>query len=127
MNRLVLLVATLFAVALTFAFPSGAVVHEIVAQWCSGHPELEPPGLADPSESNFARPLIASGAATIVPNFDGLGHTLIRFDFDKPSLKIVSAGAPVPLFGDTWITPWTTDDNFAAFQNCPGFVGGSLP
>ncbi len=24
-----------------------------------------------------------------------------------------------------WITPWQTDDDFPAVQNCPGCVGGS--
>ena len=35
--------------------PAHATVHEIVAQWCSGHEELGPPGISDPSKNNFAR------------------------------------------------------------------------
>jgi len=127
MKRLALAMAAVGASALTFALPSGAVVHEIVGQWCSGRAPLDPPGIADPSKSNFARPLLAAGVASIVPNFDGLGNNLVQFNFDHPAIKIVSAGAPVPLFGNLWITPWTTDDDFPAFKNCPGYVGGSLP
>ena len=43
------------------AAPASATVHEIVAQWCSGHDELGPPGISDPNKPNFARPLIANG------------------------------------------------------------------
>lgn len=127
MRRLALLLAIAGAVSLTFVMPSGATVHEIVGQWCSGRDALEPRGISDPSKPNFARPLTASGVATIVPNFDGLGNTLVQFDFDHPAIKVVSAGAPVELFPGLWITPWTTDDDFAAFRNCPGYVGGSGP
>ena len=125
--RLALVIATAAIAAMAFAMPSGATVHEIIAQWCSGHEAKAPPGISDMSKPNFARPLFASGVATPVPNFDGLGNTLIQFNFDHPAIKVVSAGAPVPLFPGTWITPWTTDDDFPAFQNCPGYVGGSGP
>jgi hypothetical protein len=50
--------------------PAHAVVHEIVAAYCSGGDHgaidgngfLEPPGLSDPNKKNFARPVIANGA-----------------------------------------------------------------
>lgn len=116
--KFALAVATAGTALLVFAMPSGAVVHEIVGQWCSGQGELEPPGLFDPTKKNFAQPLFASGIATRVVNGAGAGTVLIQFNFDHPALKIVSAGAPVPLFGNVWITPWTTDDDFPAFRNC---------
>jgi len=51
------------------ATPSGAVIHEQVAAYCSGGghgvitatAELEPPGIADPTKQNFARPVVANG------------------------------------------------------------------
>jgi hypothetical protein len=127
MKKLALALATSATVVLAFAVPSGATVHEIIGQWCSGRAPLEPAGISDPSKPNFARPLFASGVATFVSNFDGLGNDLIRFNFDHPAIKVVSAGAPVPLAGNLWITPWSTDDDFPAFANCPGYVGGSFP
>jgi len=121
------LAAVAAASSFVFALPSGATVHEIVAQWCSGQGDLAPPGITDATKPNFARPLFASGVATRVPNGAGPGTVLIQFNFDHPAIKVVSAGAPVPLFGNVWITPWTTNDDFPAFQHCPGYVGGSGP
>jgi hypothetical protein len=130
--RFVLALAAAAAALLVSALPSSATVHEIVGQWCSGQPELEPRGISDPTKGNFARPLFASGVATFVPLFDGQNN-LIQFDFDHPAAKIDSAGfnfllgdAP-PGQPDLYITAWTTDDDFAAFRNCPGYVGGGLP
>jgi hypothetical protein len=45
---------------------------------------------------------------------------LIQFNFDHPAIKVVSAGAPVPLFGNVLDHAWTTNDDFPAFQHCPG-------
>ena len=125
--RLTLAVVAIAAASFMYALPSGATVHEIVAQWCSGQDELAPPGISDATKPNFARPLFASGVATRVPNGAGPGTVLVQFNFDHPAIKVVSAGAPVPLFGNVWITPWTTNDDFPAFQHCPGYVGGSGP
>ncbi len=52
---------------------ANAVVHEIVAAYCSGggvgaigeDGHLEPAGLSDMSKSSFARPVIASGAVDL--------------------------------------------------------------
>ena len=126
--RFAVVVATAATATLAwFALPSGATVHEIIGQWCSGHPELAPPGISNDQKPNFARPLFASGVATFVPNFDGMGNNLIRFNFDKPQVKVVSAGFNAPLGPGLFITAWRTDDDFAAFQHCPGYVGGSFP
>lgn len=56
-----------------FPAPAGAVIHEIVAAYCSGGGhgaiaatgELEPPGLVDMTKKNFARPVLANGAVDI--------------------------------------------------------------
>jgi hypothetical protein len=125
--RIAIAVAAAAAACSLFALPSGATVHEIIAQWCSGQAELAPPGISDPTQTNFARPLFASGVATRVVDGAGPGTVLVQFNFDHPAIKVVSAGPPVLLFGNVWITPWTTDDDFAAFQHCPGYVGGSGP
>ena len=125
--RLTLTTAAAVAAFSAMAVPSGATVHEIIGQWCAGKGDLAPPGISDDSKPNFARPLFASGVATPVPGGAGPGTVLIQFNFDHPAIKVVSAGAPVPLFGNVWITPWTTDDDFPAFRNCPGYVGGSGP
>jgi hypothetical protein len=65
--------------------PAHAVIHEIVAAYCSGGDhgiitasgELEPPPIADPSKETFARPVIASGAVD-------LGSLTVT---DKPNAK----------------------------------------
>ena len=113
--------------ALAFALPSGATVHEIIGQWCSGQEPLGPAGISDPTKSNFARPLFASGVATFVPNFDGQGNNLVQFNFDHPAIKVVSLGFNLQIGPGLFITAWTTDDEFPAFRNCPGYVGGSAP
>jgi hypothetical protein len=125
--RFAVAVATAAVGFLMSAVPSSATVHEIVGQWCAGQGELAPPGISDPTKANFAQPLFASGVATFVPNFDGQGNNLIRFNFNHPAIKVVSAGFNFQLAPGLFITAWTTDDDFAAFQHCPGFVGGSLP
>ena len=123
------LVAAAAVVAVVLAAPAQATVHEIVAQWCAGQGALEPAGISDPTKANFARPLIASGVATIVPGYAGPGTALVQFNFDHPAIKVVPTGAIVPLFpGATiFITQWTTDDDFAAFQHCPGYVTTTEP
>ena len=53
--------------------PAHAVIHEIVAAYCSGGDhgvitaagELEPPPIADMTKQTFARPVIASGAVDL--------------------------------------------------------------
>ena len=73
MNRTV----KLFAIAATACgitvavapLPASAVIHEQVAAYCSGGGhgvitdtgELEPPGIADPTQRNFGQPVIANG------------------------------------------------------------------
>jgi hypothetical protein len=127
-RRVGLLLALAAAAVTALAPPAGATVHEIVAQWCSGQGPLEPKGISDPAKSNFARPLIASGVATIVagPAPDTI---LVQFNFDHPAIKVVPTGNIVPLFpgAPIFITQWTTDDDFAAFRNCPGYVSHTEP
>ena len=123
------LVSAAAAVAIVLAAPAQATVHEIVAQWCAGQGALEPRGISDPTKANFARPLIANGVATIVPDGAGPGTVLVQFDFDHPAIKVVPTGAIVPLFpgAPIFITQWTTDDDFPAFRNCPGYVSTTEP
>ena len=53
--------------------PAQAVIHEIVAAYCSGGDvgtitatgELEPPGIADPSKKNFAAPVAHNGSVDL--------------------------------------------------------------
>ena len=69
----VVIALALSAIPLFRPTPAHAVIHEIVAAYCSGGDhgvitasgELEPPPLSDPSRKNFARPVIASGAVDV--------------------------------------------------------------
>jgi hypothetical protein len=82
-----LIAVSAFTVLPLTSAPAHAVVHEIVAAYCSGGDHgaidgngfLEPPGLSDPSKKNFARPVIANGA--IEGTFPNILIT------DKPAAK----------------------------------------
>jgi hypothetical protein len=121
-----LLTAFVFALGIGVV-PVHATVHEIVAQWCSGHEPLNPPGISEEGSSNFARPLNAAGVVT--SRFDpALGGVLVTFNYDHPAAKVQSSGLIIqigmtedgtPIFLDV---P-EPDPNFPAFQRCPRLVG----
>ena len=56
-----------------FAAPAQAAIHEQVAAYCSGGGVgavddagfLEPPGITDPTKSNFAQPVLSDGVVVI--------------------------------------------------------------
>jgi hypothetical protein len=73
------------------AVPAQAVVHEIVAAWCSGQ-ELEPPGISDPTKSNFAGPVNANGFVGAVVFDAGIGGLLVTFNYDHPASKVEGSG-----------------------------------
>lgn len=79
MNRSLLSLSALPLGAMAAAFlvgpsPSDAAIHEMVAAYCSGGGVgviedsgfLEPPGISDPTERNFAQPVVSNGAAVVV-------------------------------------------------------------
>ena len=103
--------------------PAHATVHEIVAQWCSGQPELNPPGISDDEKKNFAQPLNA--AKVVVTIVDPVAMTIfITFDYDHPAVKVQSTGEVIPL-GTTpdgftvLLDEIEPDPDFPAFQHCP--------
>ena len=102
--------------------PAHATVHEIVAQWCSGHEELGPPGVSDPLKKNFARPLQAIGVVLEIR--DEATHTvLITFDYDNPAVKVQSSGVHIPIGVDedgftVLLDLVEPDPDFPAFQQC---------
>ena len=121
--------AALMAVTMMTAPPASATVHEIVAQWCSGHDELGPPGISDPTRRNFAQPLNANGFIGPLVPFDGPAGPglLITFNYDHPAAKVIGTGeffvvgavdgAPLYVEG---IEP---NPAFAAFAHCPRLAG----
>ncbi len=113
----------LVALGLT-ATPSHAVVHEIVGQWCAGRGELEPPGIADPTKPDFARPLQAMGFLGEPVFRDDLGGLLIPFNFNEPAAKVVGTGqfvqiGALPDGTPIFIELIALDPNHPAFQHCP--------
>ena len=83
-----------FAGFAVFPTPAGAAVHEITAAYCSGGGHgtfdgnaIEPPGVATPGATAFAKPVISSGAIT-VPEL---------LTTDAPQVK-VQAGLFAPTF-----------------------------
>ena len=116
-----------FAAAVALAIglstvPVHATVHEIVAQWCSGHEELGPPGISDPEKENFARPLQAAGV--VIEVRDEVAETvLITFDYDHPAVKVQSSGIVIPIGVDeegftVLLDLIEPDPDFPAFQQC---------
>jgi len=102
--------------------PAQATVHEIVAQWCSGHEELGPSGISDPEKKNFARPLQAVGV--VIQVRDEVARTvLITFDYDHPAVKVQSSGIVIPIGVDeegftVLLDLVEPDPDFPAFQQC---------
>jgi hypothetical protein len=116
------IVAAVLAIML-WAVPAEAVVHEIVAAWCSGQ-ELEPPGLSQPGSKNFAQPVNANGfvgEAVFDPTLMGL---LVTFNYDHPASKVQGSGEFLEI-GETpdgvpiFIELVEPDPDFPAFQHCP--------
>jgi hypothetical protein len=105
------------------AEPAHATVHEIVAQWCSGHEELGPAGISDPSKKNFARPLRAAGIVIEIRDEDAK-TVLITFDYDHPAVKVQSSGIIIPIGMDeegftVLLDLIEPNPDFPAFQQCP--------
>jgi hypothetical protein len=116
------LVAGFLAVVL-YAVPAHAVVHEIVAAWCSGQ-ELEPPGISRQGSRNFAQPVNANGFIGEVVPAPSLGGLLVTFNYDHPASKVEGTGVflqigatptEIPIFIEL-VRP---DPDFPAFQRCP--------
>ena len=132
-RRIAVLAVLALALGL-FPAPASATVHEIVGQWCAGRGELLPRGITGGSNAeNFAKPLFASGFASIVAPFDpdGAGAmapgVLIAFDFDHPASKIVSLGFFVQIGSSpdgtpTYVEAFTLDTSHG-FANCARLSG----
>jgi hypothetical protein len=102
--------------------PAYATVHEIVAQWCSGHEELGPRGISDPEKKNFAQPLRAVGVVLEIRD-EATKTVLITFDYDHPAVKVQSSGIHIPIGMDedgftVLLDLVEPDPDFPAFQQC---------
>ncbi|MFL6154441.1 MAG: hypothetical protein ACJ72B_18845 [Ornithinibacter sp.] len=118
----------LFAVVLLPAPPASATIHEIVAAWCSGHGELEPPGIQ--GGKNFAQPVNSNGFVGPTVPFTGSAGPglLITFNYGVSPAKVVGTGVFVVVgqspAGPLYIELVTPDSSFPAFRNCPRFTTG---
>jgi len=102
--------------------PASATIHEIVAQWCAGKGELQPPGIQ--SGKNFAQPVIANGfVGDTVPFRDGF---LIQFNFDVAPAHVIPTGEFIQIGtlngAPLYIAAIEPDPAFAAFAHCPKFA-----
>jgi hypothetical protein len=102
--------------------PAHATVHEIVAQWCSGHDELGPPGISDPEKRTFAQPLRAAGIVLEIRD-EAAQTVLITFDYDHPAVKVQSSGVIIPIGVDddgftVLLDLIEPDPDFPAFSQC---------
>jgi hypothetical protein len=122
----IFVVAFAAAALVTVALPATApaTIHEIVAAWCNGHGELQPPGLQD--GKNFAMPVMAGGVVSVHPFTGSAGPgLLIDFDFDQPQAKIVPTGQILVIgttpAGPLYMEDFIPDPSFPAFSSCPNF------
>jgi hypothetical protein len=119
LSRFVGAAAALLAAAIPR--PAPAVIHEIVAAWCSGHGALEPGGLL--SGPNMAQPLFAGAVITIHPYAgDGVHGPGLLIDFDRPQVKIIPTGQILFIRmtpnGALYREGFILDPNFPAFAHC---------
>jgi hypothetical protein len=103
--------------------PASATIHEIVAQWCAGKGELQPPGIQ--SGKNFAQPVVSTGIlGPTIPFKDGF---LITFNFDRAPAHVIPTGGVIQI-GTTdtgaplYLQEIEPDPAFAAFAHCPKFA-----
>jgi hypothetical protein len=122
----------LSAALLAPAAPAHATVHEIVAQWCSGQDELNPPGLTGGSNAdNFAQPVVSTGFAGDPVPFDPPGDQaaglLLVFNYDAKASKVTGTGVYVAIdqtpAGPLYIELIEPDPDFPAFRHCPALAG----
>jgi hypothetical protein len=120
-----------FVAAMLPAAPASATVHEIVAQWCSGHDPLEPHGISGGSHAdNFAQPLNATGFIRGVVPFTGPAGPglLIDFDYDHPAAKVIGTGVFIVIdqtpAGPLYLELIQPDPSFPAFRSCPRLTTG---
>lgn len=108
--------------------PAEAVIHEIVAQWCSGREPLGPHGLSRGGSKNFAQPVNANGFVGDAVFNASLGGLLVTFNYDHPASKVRGTGTFIQI-GSTpdgvpiFIERVEPDPDFAAFQHCPRLAG----
>lgn len=129
-TKLLAVVAVVGTATLLPAAPASATVHEIVAQWCSGHDPLEPPGISGGSNTgNVAKPLTSNGFIRGTVPFTGSAGPglLVDFDFGHPASKVVGTGEYIVIgttpAGPLYLQLIKPDPSFPAFQNCPGLPG----
>jgi hypothetical protein len=92
-----LMLVGIVAYVVMLALPAGAAIHEQVAAYCSGGGVgaidgdgfLEPPGITDPSEKNFAQPVLSNGVVVI-----GEGGPVVT---DHPASKFPEGSSPFAL------------------------------
>ncbi len=120
MRRAISLAAAAALALVVLALPAGATVDELTGMPCSGgNAVFAPPGISDETKGNFAKPLFATGFATITPHNGGI---LISFDENHPASKITLLPVePVEIEPGVYITPFVWDDT-KPFANCKKFA-----
>lgn len=91
------LASTVPLLLLALASPAQAAIHEQVAAYCSGGGVgaiddagfLEPPGITDPTKSNFAQPVLSNGVVEITAT----GPVVT----DAPAAKYPAGSSPFAL------------------------------
>jgi hypothetical protein len=95
--RRILITGTILGLFVMLAMPARAAIHEQVAAYCSGGGHgaindsgfLEPPGITDPTEKNFAQPVLSNGVVEITAT----GPVVT----DAPAAKFPAGSSPFAL------------------------------
>jgi hypothetical protein len=97
MRRLAYVIGTCCVALGALTAPAHAAIHEQVAAYCSGGGHgaiddagfLEPPGITDPTQGNFAQPVLSNGVVEIGPT----GPVVT----DHPAAKYPARSSPLAL------------------------------
>ena len=97
MRRNIVFTGTVLLLLAALASPAQAVIHEQVAAYCSGGGHgainesgfLVPPGISDPTKSNFAQPVLSNGVVEITAT----GPVVT----DAPAAKFPAGSSPFAL------------------------------
>jgi hypothetical protein len=97
MRRVAVLAGMVLLLLAALPSPAHAVIHEQVAAYCSGGGHgaineagfLVPPGISDPTEDNFAQPVLSNGVVEITD-----GVPLVT---DAPAAKYPEGSSPFAL------------------------------
>lgn len=122
MRKAISLAAAAALALVVFALPAGATVDELTGMPCSGgNAVFGPPGISDPTKGNFAKPLFATGFATMSLDTPEAGDVTVTFNPDHPASKIRLLGPIVEVEPGFFLTIFEWDETKPPSNKCKKF------